>query len=241
MTRPTEYLRPVLVALLFAATGAANANTMTDSAQSPGDPFSLYGAQIHFDVYRKGEKVGFHRVRFGGTARKLTVQSEFKVQIDILLIPVFRFTYRSEGQWRNGTMRRLDASVDDDGTPFSLTVRDSGERLLIRTAEQRVSTEPPLFPTNHWNFGVTNQNRVLNTLTGKVNSVRIVPQEREPVMTERGMVQATRYAYSGDLETEVWYDDSGRWVKMRFNGKDGTPIEYVCRLCQGRRHATAQK
>lgn len=241
MTRPTETLRPLLVALLLAATGAANAATVPDAPQTPVDPFSLYGDRIDFDVYRKGEKVGFHRVRFDGTPRNLTVQSEFKVQIDILLIPVFRFVYRSEGQWRDGMMRSLDASVDDDGTPFSLTVRDSGAQLLVKTSDESISTEPPLFPTNHWNFGVTNQNRVLNTLTGKVNAVRIDPREREPVMTERGMVQATRYAYSGDLETEVWYDDSGRWVKMRFNGKDGTPIEYVCRQCQGRQHATAQK
>jgi hypothetical protein len=56
---------------------------------------------------------------------------------------------------------------------------------------------------------------------------------REFVDTERGPVMATRYAYHGDLETEVWYDDFGRWVKMRFAGRDGSTIEYVCTLCQG--------
>ena len=44
---------------------------------------------------------------------------------------------------------------------------------------------------------------------------------------------ATRYAYSGDLKADVWYDDAGRWVKLRFRGRDGSVIEYVCRRCQG--------
>jgi len=53
------------------------------------------------------------------------------------------------------------------------------------------------------------------------------------VETERGDVFATHYVYSGELDTEVWYDDEGRWVKMRFKGRDGSTIEYVCRRCQG--------
>ena len=55
----------------------------------------------------------------------------------------------------------------------------------------------------------------------------------ENVVTEIGRIPATRFAYSGDLQNEVWYDDAGRWVKMRFKGRDGSTIEYVCRRCQG--------
>jgi hypothetical protein len=43
------------------------------------------------------------------------------------------------------------------------------------------------------------------------------------------------------LNTEVWYDDLGRWVKMRFNGPDGSAIEYVCRRCQGSDAKKAQQ
>jgi geranylgeranyl diphosphate synthase type II len=56
---------------------------------------------------------------------------------------------------------------------------------------------------------------------------------REYVATERGQVPATYYRYTGDLLAELWYDDDGRWVKMRFKGRDGSMIEYVCRRCQG--------
>lgn len=207
--------------------------TATPSAATPVDPFLLYGSAIDFDVYRKGEKVGFHRVRFDGDRNNLRAQSEFSVRIDVFMIPVYRYLYRSESRWRRGTLERLEASVDDDGTTSDVAVNTQGGRLRIKTPEKLVITVPPLFPTNHWNHRVTAEDRVLNTLTGRINSVRIEARGRETVMTERGAVTATRYAYTGDLKTEVWYDAEGRWVKMRFDGKDGTEIEYICRRCQG--------
>jgi hypothetical protein len=70
-------------------------------------------------------------------------------------------------------------------------------------------------------------------LTGRLDKVRIEPREREPIATERGAVMATRYAYTGALSVEVWYDDAGRWVKLQFTGRDGSTIDYVCRRCQG--------
>ena len=45
-------------------------------------------------------------------------------------------------------------------------------------------------------------------------------------------MDATRYRYSGELEqTEVWYDDEGRWLRLRFPGGDGLPIDFICRRC----------
>ena len=79
----------------------------------------------------------------------------------------------------------------------------------------------PILPTDHWNAAVLGNTRVLNTLTGIVNDVRINKLGRTEVATEVGQVSATHYAYTGDLQTEVWYDDAGSWVKMRFKGNDG--------------------
>lgn len=237
MLRPTVFLGGSLLASVLAL-GDSSA-TATSITAAPVDPFLLYGGEIDFDVYRKGEKVGFHRVRFNGDRNDLTAQSEFSVRIDVLMIPVYRYLYRSESRWQNGVLERLNASVDDDGTPSEVIVSTHDGRIRIKAPDQSVITAPPLFPTNHWNHRVTAEDRVLNTLTGRINDVRIEPRGREDVMTERGAVTATRYSYTGDLETEVWYDAEGRWVKMRFDGKDGTPIEYICRRCQGGKQAKA--
>ena len=116
---------------------------------------------------------------------------------------------------------------------FSLLAVRKSDVFQLNVPDGVVSVDAPLYPTNHWNPAVVEQVRVLNTLTGKINNVQIKAQNKESVLTENGTIEATRYAYSGDLETEVWYDDAGRWVKMRFKARDGSTINYVCRRCQG--------
>ena len=86
----------------------------------PIDPLSLYGKEIYFDVYRKGDKIGFHRVQFGGQDAELIVRSEFKLQIDVLFLTAFRYLYQSEGRWRQGQLVRLKVTVNDDGKTTAL-------------------------------------------------------------------------------------------------------------------------
>jgi len=204
-----------------------------DRASAAFDPRALYGSGIDFDVYRKGKQVGRHEVRFTQTDDRLEVESRFEIAIDFLFFTAYRYVYRSSASWQAGELASLLAEVNDNGNLFSLTARRDGNRMALDRSGERDLVSAPLLPTNHWNAGVLGQTRVLNTLTGRVNNVRIVPKDREQVSTERGPVTATRYLYTGELSTEVWYDDAGRWVKMRFEGTDGSTIDYVCRRCQG--------
>ena len=68
---------------------------------------------------------------------------------------------------------------------------------------------------------------------GLMNEVSIQNDGLEKVPTERGIINANKYTYTGQLETTVWYDKRGRWVKMEFFGKDGSTITYRCKKCQG--------
>ncbi len=203
------------------------------AAGSVVDPFALYDGEIAFDVFRNGSKVGAHRTLFARDGAEISVRSTFNLQIDFLFFTAYRFSYQSEGRWRAGHLEKLTAKVDDDGTPFSFETARDGARMKITTGGGVYYDDIPLYPTNHWTANVLSQKRVLNTLTGQINRVSILPAGRETVATERGNVTATRYRYTGDLETEVWYDDARHWVKMRFAGRDGSSIEYVCRRCQG--------
>jgi hypothetical protein len=164
---------------------------------------------------------------------RLGVESNFQLKIDFLFFTAFQYDYQSTATWANGQLHRLNATIDDDGELFSVLAVRKSDLFQLNVPDGVVSVDAPLYPTNHWNPAVVEQVRVLNTLTGKINNVQIKAQNKESVLTENGTIEATRYAYSGDLETEVWYDDAGRWVKMRFKARDGSTINYVCRRCQG--------
>lgn len=192
-----------------------------------------YGDEILFDVHRNGEPAGRHRVRFARDGDTLTVESEFRLRVRFLFLTAYRFDYASTERWRDGRLESLEARIDDNGARSALRAdRDGGLLRIGGEAGRYRADDPSLMPTTHWNAAVLGRSSVLNTLTGRINEVTIRAAGRDVVQTERGPVRATRYVYSGDLETEAWYDDAGRWVKLRFAARDGSAITYVCRRCQ---------
>ena len=203
-----------------------------DSARSI-NPMALYGNEIVFDVYREGTLVGSHKVKFSENKEYLNVRSVFRLEIKFLFLTAYSYLYESDARWQDGQLQTLEARTDDNGELTVVTAARDAALMQIKSVNGQFETDVLLFPTNHWHVGVLNQTQVLNTLTGRINNVRIVTGDRESIDTEIGPIQATRFAYTGDLENEVWYDDAGRWVKMRFKGTDGSIIEYVCRRCQG--------
>ena len=192
------------------------------SLEAKDDPIALYGKEIAFDVFRKKERVGSHIVRFIREGDELAVNSRLELKIDVLFVTVYRFFYQSDAIWRGFSIDSLRVKVDDNGEVLRLGANWNGKITSIRSHSGTAKFEGHLFPTNHWNSDILQERRVLNTLTGQVNNVRIEKQKRERVSTERGEIEATRYTYTGDLQTEVWYDDLGRWVKLHF--------------CRSRRH-----
>ena len=198
------------------------------------NPIALYGGGIDFDVIRNGENIGVHSVRFTAEPEGLSVHCLVDMKINFLAIFNYRYRYESKSVWTGPEFKMLEATVNDDGTISSMLATRSGPDIHIRIQDRSYKTRGPIIPTDHWNSNVLLQTRVLNTLTGNVNNVGLVDKGSEKVSTEEGSISATRYTYTGDLvDTDVWYDNEGRWVKLRFLGSDGTPIEYVCRRCRG--------
>lgn len=196
------------------------------------DPVSLYGGPVRFDVLRNGSKVGEHRVFFeyqpGGT---LIVNADFNLTVTLLGLPVYRYAYESGSRWCADRLVSLWARQVDDGDKTEVRAVAKDEGMTIMGPQGTLEAETGLFPTDHWNAGVLSQTRVLNTLSGKVSQVSIRPMQRDLVEAEGRAIPATAYRYTGDIETWVWYDDLGRWVKMRFSAKDGSNIEYRCTSC----------
>ena len=214
---------------IFAALVAAH----TFSAPVSADPLDLYGGQIHFDIVRKGQVIGSHLVAMRRDGEAIETRSEVRIEIDVLIFTAFRYEYESKAVWSDGQLQHLTVDLDDDGKQSLLIAKRGSVGMEVSRNGVKALLPEPLYPTEHWNAGVLRERRVLNTITGKVNDVEMAEVAREYVATELGDVPATRYRYGGDLDVDVWYDDHGRWVKMRFKGRDGSTIEYACRKCQG--------
>lgn len=223
-----DALRTVLAILLAAAGLAAPAGAQA----APFDPLAIYGSAHRFQVLREGAPAGFLEVGIapdgvGGW----TVHSQLDLRVRLLGFTVYRLDYRSRASWNAGGLQNLAVTVAENDRRREITLRRDGDELAIDGPAGAFRTSAPLFPTDHWHPGVLSESRVLNTLTGRIASVSIRPGAWKPLATTSGTIEARPYVYSGEVETEVWYDRRGRWVAMRFRGTDGSEIQYVCETC----------
>lgn len=199
------------------------------------DPLELYPDGIEFDAYRKGSRVGKHKVSFERDGDLLIVETEFKLKVKLLFITAYKFLFESTGVWKDGELQTMDVTVDDNGkdTKVDAYLSEEDGQFYVTGRKGDFIASDWVYPTNHWNAGVMDSKVVLNTLNGALANVEIVRHGIETIETKSGReVDAERIEYTGELQdTTVWYDSAGRWVKMVFTTKSGETIEYVCREC----------
>lgn len=190
-----------------------------------------------YDILRNGKPVGTHRLELARQGELTQVRVESRIDVKVLGIPVYRLRYQADETWDAQGLLQLDVTADKGGEALRLSGRRDGRLFTWTTNDgSRRDAALPLYPTNHWNAGVLEQEQVLNTLTGVVNQVEIARLGEERLMlpsASGASVVADRFRYSGGLRLESFYDRSGRWLGMRFAADDGSTIEYLCRDCTG--------
>lgn len=184
-----------------------------------------------FDIYREDKPIGTHTISRSMQDDLVIVEARTRISVRLLGFEVYRFHYTARETWDATGLLQLVASVDDDGEQISLEGERRGDRFVWTDGETERSHAMPVYPTNHWNIGVTAQERVLNTLTGRINTVTIHNEGEETLELADISLPATRYRYNGQLELLSWYDRAGRWLAMRFNTEDGSTIRYQCSNC----------
>lgn len=195
-------------------------------------PEKLYPRGIHFEVLRNGTLVGNHTVSFSNKNDGiLMVQAALDLTVRFLGLPIYRYSYRSDAAWDRGRLKALTSYQDDNGAISRVEIQRDGDGLKIEGPSGSKRAPGNLLPTNHWNPDVLTHSSVLNTLTGEISEVRIDPTGAQTIQAQGATIEAVRYAYTGEIETMVWYDAAGRWVKMIFKAQDGSMIEYRCREC----------
>ena len=196
------------------------------------DPLELYGDTAIYDVFRRGQKVGEHRLHFIRDDDRLSITADLNLEIPFLFFTAYRFTYESSEIWDGEQLIALTANVNDNGKISQTVAEFDGDLFRVDGPRGPSVLTSWIFPTNHWHRGQVYAPVILNTLTGRVSYVNTIGRGIDTVETPSGAVQAEHFEYTGDLrDTEVWYDSDGRWVKMRFQAQGNTTLEYICRDC----------
>jgi len=180
---------------------------------APANALSLpQGGSLKFDVIRKGTDIGDHSYSFSGSkgAFSVTVATDIAVKIPLIRTTVYSFKHNSVEKWKAGKLQNVSSKTDDDGTPHQLNAAAKG-----------------ILPASLWDEDIVRSGRLINTVDGKIMSVRVADLGMDSVDTKRGKISAHHYRMSGGLARDLWFDAGGNLAHVVFKADDGSTITYL--------------
>jgi Family of unknown function (DUF6134) len=200
---------------------AALVGTVASTAALAGD-----AGEYTFTVLKDGAPVGRHRVAFDHEGNRIEIREETAIEVRFAMIPLYTFAHEGRQVWEDGRAVRIDATTNDNGEKFDITVRTNPDGY-IRTVNGRVdrfdrSTAVLAF----WNKDTLEHNRFFSAVEDKTLDVsfQFVGQEKFTIAGEQ--LDVEHYRMTGDEERELWYDAAGHIAKVELR-RHGSTIAYV--------------
>jgi len=195
-------MRLLGLAIGFAAALALPANAL--SLPSNG--------KLNFDVIRKGKDIGDHSYRFSGSEGSFTVKviTDVVVKVPLIRTTAYSFKHSSIETWKGGKLQQLKSATQDDGVPHQLATTGKG-----------------ILPASLWNEDIAKTGKLLNTVDGKIMTIRVADLGMENVPVKGGQVTAHHYRLSGGLDRDLWYDGKGNLARVAFKADDGSTVTYI--------------
>lgn len=180
--------------------------------------------ELDFAILRQGVEIGRHELRFARGGNGLTVDIRIDYSADSAAT---RYQHRSREIWSDDRLVSLAASTTDGTRSYAVNGRSLPEGFQVAGTNQMLDAR--IVPTSWWNTRLLSERQALSTLTGQVVAIAAASKGVETIEAWGRPIDATRYQLGGGLQADIWYDDRATWVKSRFPGRDGAPVDYVLR------------
>ncbi len=194
------------------------------------DQAKLYPKSVSYDVYRKGDRVGHYTLRFSNISDvRVATDIEMELKAKVFGFFNYEYRYRANEVWLNDQLSMLNVKTISNKKESQVTAVRKADYLETVDKKGRVHSYPAeLMTTHHWYPQLLDQKQVLNSITGKMDSIS--PESIGSALLDSGgqTVQLEGFRLGGDLDRTIsWYDSKGLWRALEFKAKDGSDIQVV--------------
>ena len=195
--------------------------TPVDAAASP-----TLSTKAEYVVKRSGSPIGTLKIDFKIDGNSMVATSHYSVNIKLMAIVLYRYDKHMVEEYEDGRLIAYETDIDDNGTKSQVRVTRNTDALAIVHPKGTLSAPLNLLPSTYWPPATVKQTRMIDSSDGVLINVKTVEAATEDLSIDGRTTSAKRYVMSGDAVRELWYDaKSGDWLKMKFEGSDGSTIE----------------
>lgn len=171
--------------------------------------------RTEFEILMNGKPIGRHSV----TVSKSADITNVRIAIDMAgkIGPIgFTYRHRCEEAWRGTQLTSLNCTDKENRSNKSVSANLRGTDLVVDGTGYKGSAPASLLPSSWWRCSTINQTRLLDSRDGKLSRVNVNRVGEEVLQIGGTPVRANHYRVRGAVNTDLWYDGTGRWVRTAF-------------------------
>ena len=149
-----------------------------------------------------------------------------RIAVKAMFVTVYRQESDRKEVWRGDRMISYDANTNDDGKKSTIKGRAEGDKFVIDGPAGHISAPASVYPSNPFDPGIIHATLLMDTASGKLLHVKIAPGGQETITAGGGPVKAERYAVTGDMQRDLWFDSTGKLLKFSLKN-DGALVTFT--------------
>ena len=177
---------------------------------------------LNFQVLRDGAPMGRHDITFERVGEELHVKVAIDLEVTFAFLTLFRYSHRNHEIWKDGRLLAIETETDDDGEAHWVRGRAEGDAFAVESSSGFFQLPADVIPTSYWHPDTVKQSQLLDSQHG-----RLLDLEMRPVVGA-SLPDAQRFAVTGDLDLDLWYEATGELAKIAFEAR-GSTIDYRLR------------
>ncbi len=182
---------------------------------------------LNYTVLRNDSEVGRHTMVVSTEGDLVKVASTTDIAVKLAMLTLYHFAQKAEEAWRGERLVEFAATTNDDGKVHRVEAKPRAKGLALTVDGKTRLVEPELVPASLWNPILVRQSKLFDTADGAHLNVNARLVGSEDLVVRNQTIHATRFAFTGDMERDIWYDAEGTPLQVAFEAKDGSEIKFV--------------
>ena len=200
------------------------------SLQLLSSPVALAGEprEWAFNVFLGDKPIGSQvfQLTDDGGEKRVSIQADFDVRI--LFFTAYSYRHKNEEVWRDGCLRRIESTTDDNGTAFRVLGVQREASFVVETGKSRVTLDDCVWSFAYWDEDFLSQRKLLNSQTGEYEAVSATLVGEETVDYRGRPTRARRWTLAGPkFRIDLWYSPEREWLALESESKGGRRLRYV--------------
>lgn len=183
-------------------------------------------AVLNFEIQRNGEKIGDHRISIHPVRGKTQVSIKSDIDYRLAFIPVYTFNHAASELWEQGRFVELNSHTNDNGDTHKVSLVAGNDLATVNSDGSSQNVQGKVLPSSLWHFAMTESPRLVDSVDGEVMHVEVESRKTENVRVRGRDISARYVNMIGDMKRELWYDQAGLLVKVRFKAEDGSEVQF---------------